>query len=278
MQSNIRCAAMWMCLVLILGCTLSANAAIDANTIAGLWLFDENSGTVAKDMSGNGNDGELMGNASWAAGVYGSGVEFDGAVGSIVSIPDSASLQMSDAFTIMLWLRTGKKMVEMFGDRQIVIGKHYTEYELGIYTEGQIHTYTWGRPDADGYDEGILASIGGQLPGGEADWEIDKWFHVAWTLDGDHEVAYVNGVMIGEFTKATMNTSPGTHTLEIGQRQGGSLPFLGAVDEVGVFNVALSQADIQAAFDEGLGVATGSGTAVEPNGKLATAWGAMKYR
>ena len=186
MQSNIRCAAMWMCLVLILGCTLSANAAIDANTIAGLWLFDENSGTVAKDMSGNGNDGELMGNASWAAGVYGSGVEFDGAVGSIVSIPDSASLQMSDAFTIMLWLRTGKKMVEMFGDRQIVIGKHYTEYELGIYTEGQIHTYTWGRPDADGYDEGILASIGGQLPGGEADWEIDKWFHVAWTLDGDH--------------------------------------------------------------------------------------------
>ncbi|MDA1191104.1 MAG: LamG domain-containing protein [Candidatus Poribacteria bacterium] len=267
-----------MCVTLTLTYTLTAHAAIDANTIKGMWLFDEATGATAADSSGNGNIGTLMGAASWVEGPSGNGVAFDGTVGSIVSIADSPSLKMSNAFTVMFWFRTGKTMVDMFGDRQIVMGKHYTEYEFGIYTAGQIHTYTFGRPGADGYDEGILATINGNLPSGDTDWVVDKWYHVAWTLNGAVETAYANGVMLDTFTKATPNTAPGTHTLEIGQRQGGSLPFLGAVDEVAVLNVALGEADIKLAYEQGLEVATGmkSPTAVEPNGKLAATWGALK--
>ncbi|MDA1191105.1 MAG: LamG domain-containing protein [Candidatus Poribacteria bacterium] len=252
-----------------------ANAVIDQKTIAGLWFFDENSGDTTADSSGNGNTGKLLGKADWTDGPFGSAIEFDGVAQSYVEIADSPSLQMEETLTVMFWVRNEKKMVDMFGDRQVPVGKHYTEYEVGIYTAGQLHTYTWGRPGADGYDEGILVGMNGKPPGGEGDWEEGKWFHVAWSLENKHEIAYVNGVMLGEYDKGTENTKPGNHTLDIGRRQGGSLPLTGAVDEVGVFNAVLDADQIMQAYELGLGVATGI-QAVDPAGKLATTWGNVK--
>ena len=37
------------------------DAAIDENTVA-VWLFEEDGGTVVRDASGNGHDGEIIGN------------------------------------------------------------------------------------------------------------------------------------------------------------------------------------------------------------------------
>jgi len=253
----------------------AANAIINPDSIAGLWFFDENKGEIAEDMSGNGNDGQLMGNADWVEGPFGTAVEFDGTVASYVEVADSPSLQMEETVSVMFWVRSDKVMVDMWGDRQAVVGKHYTEYEVGIYTQGQLHTYTWGRPGGDGYDEGIMTAINGKLPGGEADWEEGEWFHIAWTLENVHEIAYVNGVNVGEFDKATENTKPGTHTLEFGRRQGGSLPLTGAIDEVAVFNTVLDADDVKMAYELGLGIATGL-QAVEPANKLATTWGNIK--
>jgi hypothetical protein len=269
----LRCRILRRALPLVV--SRAANAIIDQDAIAGLWFFDENGGKTAKDASGNGNDGALMGNADWVDGPFGSAVEFDGSVASFVSVADSPSLQMEETVTVMFWVRTDKVMVDMWGDRQVVVGKHYTEYEVGIYTQGQLHTYTWGRPNADGYDEGILTAINGKLPGREADWEKGKWFHIAWTLENRHEIAYVNGVNVGEFDKATENTRPGAHPLEFGRREGGSLPLTGAIDEVGVFNAVLDADQVQMAYELGLGVATGL-LAVEPEGKLAATWGKLK--
>jgi hypothetical protein len=146
------------------------------------------------------------------------------------------------------------------------VGKHYLEYEVGIYPAGVVHTYT-NDGTGGGYDEGINASLAEELP--EDDWTLDEWYHIAWTLNGMHEIVYVNGVNIGEFDKGHAGTLPGTHTLEIGRRGGGGYPFMGAVDEVAILNVALGEADIQDSMY--LGVA-----AVSPAGKLATTWSTIK--
>ena len=254
----------------------SAYAKIDAGSIAGIWLFDENSGDVAGDSSGNGNEGVLTGGVDWTDGpsnVHRSALEFDGS--GFVSVPDSDSLDMEEGMTIVFWVRSDETMVDMWGDRQAVVGKHYLEYEVGIYMSGQLHTYTSDL--AGDYDEGIMTSINGKLPDGDADWVEEQWYHVAWTLDGQHEIAYVNGVMLGEYDKAHEGTMPGTHTFEIGQRVGGSLPVTGAVDDVGVFSVALDEEDIVLIYEAGLGAATGI-TAVEPADKLTSTWGALKAR
>jgi hypothetical protein len=51
-------------------------AKIDENTVA-LWLFDEGSGDVVKDFSGNGNNGKIF-EAEWAPGKFGDALKFDG--------------------------------------------------------------------------------------------------------------------------------------------------------------------------------------------------------
>jgi hypothetical protein len=247
-------------------------AAIDSANIAGLWLFDEGGGSVATDSSGNGNDGELMGDPQWIVGQFGGALEFDG--DDYVTVPDSDSLDMTEQVSVMFWFKTDKAMVE-FGDRQAVVGKHYLEYEVGIYPAGAIHTYT-NDGTGGGYDEGINASISEELP--EDDWVLGNWYHLAWTLNGQHEIVYVDGVNIGEFDKGHPDTLPGDDPLEIGERVGGSLPFIGAVDEVVIVNVALGEADVQDVMNRGIEAVLGIAAAVSPADKLATAWGDVKTR
>lgn len=252
----------------------SSYAKINPKNVVGLWLFDNEGEEEISDLSGNGNNGIILGGkAKWVNGKFGKALEFSGS--EYVSVPDSDSLDMKEQVTVMFWVTTEKKMVDMWNDRQAVVGKHYTEYEVGIYMDGQIHTYT--SDNAGNYDEGIMTTIAGKLPTKEATWELGKWYHIAWTLEKQKEVAYVNGIKLGEHNKAHANTKPGTNPLEIGERVGGSLRLTGAVDEVIVLNVALGEEDIQFAAEQGLERALGI-TAVSAAGKLATAWGDIKVR
>ena len=69
-------------------------AAINPATIVGIWTFDEGSGDVAGDSSGNGNDGTVNGDPQWIDGQFGSALEFNG--DDSVIVEDSDSLDMTD--------------------------------------------------------------------------------------------------------------------------------------------------------------------------------------
>ena len=129
----------------------SVYAKIDPKTVVGLWLFNEGKGDTAKDSSGNGNDGTLMIKPKWIDGKFGKALEFDG-VASYVDCGNNEIMTMTKEVTVEFWIRNDKVMAA-FGDRQIAVGKHYLEYEVGIYMAGAIHTYTSN--GAGDYDEGI---------------------------------------------------------------------------------------------------------------------------
>ena len=54
----------------------TSHAAFDEGDIAGMWTFEEGKGKVVKDLSGNGTDGEFVGDLKWAKGKFGGGLEF----------------------------------------------------------------------------------------------------------------------------------------------------------------------------------------------------------
>ncbi|MCD6505613.1 hypothetical protein J7M22_03210 [Candidatus Poribacteria bacterium] len=91
----------------------SSSAKLDPATCVGAWLFDEGSGTVAKDSSGNGNDGTIKGGAKWVDGKFGKALEFNG-VDSCVST-DKALLEKVPEFTIVLWVSKGKITANRIG-------------------------------------------------------------------------------------------------------------------------------------------------------------------
>jgi len=80
-----------------------AMAEITESDILGLWLFDEGSGTIVSDSSGNGNDGEIIGDLPWVAGQYGTALEFPGESMNLVMLPNSDSLNPTAGITIMAW-------------------------------------------------------------------------------------------------------------------------------------------------------------------------------
>jgi prepilin-type N-terminal cleavage/methylation domain-containing protein len=74
--------------------------------IVGQWNFDECSGTVANDTSGNGNNGAFVGSPTWSTNTpsgKGCSLNFN-AVGNYISVPDSNSLDLASNFTISFWV------------------------------------------------------------------------------------------------------------------------------------------------------------------------------
>ena len=80
---------------------LVANALYDENGLVGSWHFNEGSGTVAQDTSGNGRLGTLANGPTWVDGKFGKALSFDG-VDDRVEI--SPSVPACSAFTVEMWI------------------------------------------------------------------------------------------------------------------------------------------------------------------------------
>ena len=76
---------------------------------------------------------------------------------------------------------------------------------------------------------------------------LNQWVHVAFVLNNGIGYLYVNGSQLGTGSLSSVNTPGGNQTVLIGERvSGGSIPFMGALDEIRIWNVARSAAEIQA--------------------------------
>jgi hypothetical protein len=83
----------------------SPSCVLPALQIRGCWHFDELTGTVAADSSGNGNNGQYInGPLLGQPGVFQTAVQLDG-VNDRISVPDSATLDVGDSFSVEGWVR-----------------------------------------------------------------------------------------------------------------------------------------------------------------------------
>ena len=64
-MKSIGIVSIGLILVTLMMFVTPSHAKIDPKTAVGIWLLDEGTGKNVSDLSGNGNDGEIMGKASW---------------------------------------------------------------------------------------------------------------------------------------------------------------------------------------------------------------------
>src|SRR5262249_31144954 len=76
-------------------------------SLVAAYSFDEGTGNVLHDVSGNGNDGTVA-SATWSSGKYGGALTFTGASGSSVTVNDSASLDLTTGMTVEAWVSPTK--------------------------------------------------------------------------------------------------------------------------------------------------------------------------
>src|SRR5947209_16951018 len=72
-------------------------------SLVAAFSFDQGSGSVLSDLSGNGNNGTIT-NAVWRSGKYGTALQFNGSANSYVTIPSAASLQLTKGMTLEAWV------------------------------------------------------------------------------------------------------------------------------------------------------------------------------
>jgi chitodextrinase len=197
--------------------------------LVGAWAFGEGSGTTTADASGNGNTGTVTG-ASWSTqGRFGSALSFNG-TGSLVRVADSASLDLTAAMTLSAWIRPA---ASQSGWRTIL--------------QRQVDAYFLNA----GNNSGPLRPAGGgtfanstQWVGGPTASPVNTWTHVALSYDGATLRLYVNGNQVASKAQ-TGAIEANNNPLWIGGNQPYGEYFNGLIDDVRVYNRALSQADIQ---------------------------------
>lgn len=219
--------------------TISYSINIQASVTDGLiaWYPLDNNAT---DQSGNGNNGELVGPAS-TPGIIGGAQLYNGMSDYIiVSDSDSLDIGASD-FTIAGWVQVhNTQRFNALVEKRGVEGTHMTNlagYNFAIYPPGNLSL--------------AFQDINGTNPWGNGQTILtpNTWYHVAVVVHRDTSaIFYVNGQPDGSFEVAGANASlAGPGSLLLGKRENypwDDLYLDGALDDVRIYNRALSQAEI----------------------------------
>ena len=209
--------------------------------LVGNWNLNEGSGLVANDSSGFENDGAVSEvGVTWVPGKYGTGLEFIGNPEGRVIIPDGASLHLTSPFTMMAWV----KPYSSDGPR-VVISKYTPGDQISFNWKQAVSPYL-GRWEVDT----TFANLWPETP-----IQVDEWQHIAVTYDGNTMQSYLNGNPDGLVT-VSGNFYMGADPVIIGGQNGSigdRAPYNGIIDEVKIYNQALTQGEIiQAMNDNGL--------------------------
>lgn len=190
------------------------------------WKLDETSGTTADDSAGS-NDGSVSG-ATWTAGKLGNALSFD-APDANVALSSIEALQGKSA-SIAAWIKPGSTS----GTRPIV-----TQYQYSGGYQGHYLCLEGAQPAFYLNDKG--GACGSSITGGE-------WSHLVGTHDRVKLRIYVNGASSGDFN--AVDEGGINHAAYIGY-SGTGYYFNGLIDDVRVYNYALSDDEIDGLWSYG---------------------------
>ena len=199
------------------------------------YKFDETSGTVASDASGNGKNGTVTG-GTWVAGKIANAVNLSGST-QYISAPAGVVSTLND-FTIATWVKvtTNSTWARIF--------------DFGANS----NTYMFLAPTAGSTIRFAITTSGNgaeQVINGTSALSTGVWHHVAVTHIGNTGTLYVDGAVVGTNTNMTLRPSSmgSTPNNYIGKSQFADPYLNGQVDDFRIYNRGLSGAEVQGLFN-----------------------------
>ena len=216
--------------------------------LVGYWKFDEGSGTVAADSSGNANNGTLLNGPAWTQGKINGALSFDGS-DDYVNMGNASALRFENTnpFTLSAWYKFN---VTSFGagDDQGLIAKENTGgslpgYKLAIEADAANDPWSFIMRDINSRRLEV------QFPRPNN----TDWHYISVIYDGSSNASgvsvYIDGmsqpktVITNTLSVSIANSSP----FLVGQFFGDY--FDGSIDEVRVYNRALTEAEVKALYE-----------------------------
>jgi len=197
--------------------------------------LNENTGTMVVDAMGNLISGTISG-ASWMTGKSGYALNFDG-TNDYASLGNPAALNMTGSRSIAAWI----KLNGLTGTYQVIAGKYLNNYSLSVDSSGHLLSFV---AKTSGFNaDAAISQSNGTIA-------IGSWQHVAMTFDinGDKKIhLYINGAEVTYSTQSTLNatlSATDTRIFSIGCDLGSRFWFYGIIDEVKVYDRALSATEV----------------------------------
>ena len=206
------------------------------------YRLDEGAGAVTADISGNNATGTLVNAATWTTGRYGGAVSFDGT--NYVELGNPVPLRLTGSMTLSAWINIAANP----DDDGAIVAKSggdgwqlKTSLDTGVRTAA-IQISSDGSDSIQRYSASVLT--------------VGNWYHIAGVYDAAARTLdiYVNGVLgNGDLTgpvPAAQFDAP--FNVNIAQRpdEPEAFNFLGRIDEVHIFNRALTAAEVQTDMEQ----------------------------
>ena len=210
--------------------------------LVGLWTFDGKdinwNAMTATDRSGQGNTGTLVGlnQRSVDTGHLGQALTFDGG-STHVDVSSSASLGITGNITMSAWIKTNSPTADQIIASRWGGGGTSNSYALQLAGSlGQIQFFLGG--------PGTLTSSAATVD--------THWHFITATYDGANERLYEDGAQIGSQAASGPNQNGG-QDLHIGYEPAGfgGQYFSGTIDDVRIYNRALSAAEVKQLYKLG---------------------------
>ncbi len=237
---------------------------VDANTVA-LWHMDETSGTGAyikdgippsnpisywKMDEGSGNIADSIGSNTFVptgttstTGKISSARSFNGS-SDYLSVSNTTNFNFSTGdFTLSAWIKPNASAGSILSNLNCpsTNGCNYFMFNYQTDTTLRINTYQAGVGERD-LNVTVSSLIG-------------AWHHVVAIRSNGYVSLYLDGSLIGTPATSTQDISNGNNTLFSGRMYNGVwvYPFNGLIDEVGIWNRALSTSQITSLYNSGNG-------------------------
>lgn len=240
-----------------------------------------------KDATGNGHDGRKKGNVKFVKSKApvpdaGEAVQFAMQAGNAVVIRNSDDYRLTDELSLMAWVNPDDAAPTQFCcGVPYDAGRNWDNPWVGHQIGVRGHKMaTWltldGKAPAPGGRQG------GGPDGDDADWEYDagqviagEWNHIAFIFTGNAAISYVNGDEVANHKDRKGKIGfDGKPNFVIGERSVSAPgePFGGLIDEVALFDVALTRTQLRNFMNNSIKLS------VAPGGKSTTTWGTIKSR
>jgi len=212
--------------------------------LVGYWAMQEGMGNKVYDLSGNGNTGTLTGMAfpptaasGWNPGRKGIGLQFDGA-DDYVDAGNAASLNITNAITVSAWVKKSANP-DAYGN---IVGKGYVWQSWGDESD-------WGAFEMTQYSDGrVFWGVRLQSASSvqrETTTAINEWTYLVGTFQvGNYIKIYKDGVLVSSASTGASPIKTNAHPVRIGGLVLPGYYFNGSIDDVRIYNRALSASEI----------------------------------
>jgi hypothetical protein len=205
--------------------------------MVGHWSFDDGAGSIVKDRSITNSNNATVVSGTWSTGKVGGAMHFT--TSTVDTLTSTSAMEPASQSTYMFWIKPTFTGGTSMGDSAYIL------------TKGKSTSTGWFFRKMPGASNKKIVFNVGNVSVTSPTLTDGVWTHIAGVISGSRFLSlYVNGVLSAVSTGSATVASSGV-AMRMGENTGSGKQFAGDLDDVRIYSVEVTGADIQSVYNRG---------------------------